>query len=376
MSPALLSPDLSTEPEYELEPPSPGPTPTFSETEPSQQSLKSKKKKKKKAKLAAMRSNPHCSPHSADDWLDMPSSSSPTKGNSSMDSGASSPGAGEVSDASMSRSPSGPVGSLSPMSSPTFSTGSGAGPTGSIDFNKTATFHTSFNVDDGQEVVEVIPTNTSPLAPLSPGMYDMDSPESHHDFGEVHTSAFSPDAMSRALGSSSDAVSPTYSDASKSPSRGDKKSVRVSFSLPDESAPSTPGGGDDEYGDDDFDDYDAEEDARPRVRFAARVVSETRYHDKYSRDEVALLFWGHDDACRFHVEYDRELRKAMMEGKEWNDWILTRTDEDIAREEAEAEAGAMETGYGDDDDDDMDIMDDIEEDLDLSADDGDNVYAF
>jgi hypothetical protein len=151
----------------------------------------------------------------------------------------------------------------------------------------------------------------------------------------------------------------------------------VSFSLPDESAPSTPGGGDDEYGDDDFDDYDAEEDVRPRVRFAARVVSETRYHDKYSRDEVTQLFWGHDDACRFHVEYDRELRKAMMEGKEWNDWILTRTDEDIAREEAEAEAGAgtMETGFGYDDDD-MDVMDDIEEDLDLSADDGNNVYDF
>lgn len=274
-----------------------------------------KKRAKARAKLAALRSRQE---DEESDSMEM-----------SMDSGVE--GMGSVA------SPGSLEGSLTPARSL-----GGGSSGGGIDFNKTSTFRISSSTD-GIESVEVIPTSLSnaDLPPLSP---NMSVAESSMDYADIQNSSFSPEAASRAVQHGAD---PPASAASASP-------------------------GDALYEEDDFEQEEPGDD-RPRVRFAQRIVSDTRYYDRYSRNELGDIFWSHEDANRFHIEYDRELRRALEEGLEWKDWINNRTDEDIAREEEIMADQLSMDDYGDDY---VDEVDDMEMGLNESFDDDDNQYAF
>ncbi|CAE7561268.1 unnamed protein product, partial [Symbiodinium microadriaticum] len=66
------------------------------------------------------------------------------------------------------------------------------------------------------------------------------------------------------------------------------------------------------------------------------VVSDTFYHRlKYAPDEVADLFYTHEEAMQFQYDYDREATKAEAEGREWTEWIMERTEEELAADELE-----------------------------------------
>jgi hypothetical protein len=73
-----------------------------------------------------------------------------------------------------------------------------------------------------------------------------------------------------------------------------------------------------------------------RVSFSESIVSDvflSRY--KYEPSEVAELFFTAEEGCKFQVDFDRELDRAAAASKSWLTWIMERTDEDAARDEAE-----------------------------------------
>lgn len=95
---------------------------------------------------------------------------------------------------------------------------------------------------------------------------------------------------------------------------------------------------------------------RRGIRFNDTLVSDvfyTRY--KYTREETKELFYEHEEALKFQYDYDRELKKADERNLPWKDWILERTDEDVARDEREEqfEIEALHAQMNDEYDDDF-----------------------
>jgi hypothetical protein len=73
--------------------------------------------------------------------------------------------------------------------------------------------------------------------------------------------------------------------------------------------------------------------------------------DKYNRSEVPYLFYSHEESLKFTEDFNRESEKAEMQGMTWDQWWELRTDEDVARDDAEEEAELDEMDYYNRDDD-------------------------
>ena len=72
-----------------------------------------------------------------------------------------------------------------------------------------------------------------------------------------------------------------------------------------------------------------------RVRFANSIVSDvflSRY--KYDNEQVAELFFTREEGLKFQLDFDREFERASAENKEWIDWIMERTEEQAAHDDA------------------------------------------
>jgi hypothetical protein len=106
-------------------------------------------------------------------------------------------------------------------------------------------------------------------------------------------------------------------------------------SVPAGSLEETSGG----YDAEDFDEYDANADIKnaKRVSFAPKMVSQIMYRDKYSKSESVDLFWTHNEAMKFHYDYEQEAQRAEEEGISWGEWMDKRSDADVAADDAREE---------------------------------------
>ena len=76
---------------------------------------------------------------------------------------------------------------------------------------------------------------------------------------------------------------------------------------------------------------------RRRVRFPAEIVSAVyQIREPFTREESKELFYSFIDGMRFSYEHEEETARALAAGVSWNDWMLHRTDEDVALEEEAA----------------------------------------
>ena len=75
------------------------------------------------------------------------------------------------------------------------------------------------------------------------------------------------------------------------------------------------------------------------MRFIDEVVSDVFFvREKYARHEVPDLFYTHDESLKFTSDYNRESVRAEALGMTWYDWWEARTDEDVARDDAQVRA--------------------------------------
>jgi hypothetical protein len=67
--------------------------------------------------------------------------------------------------------------------------------------------------------------------------------------------------------------------------------------------------------------------------------------DKYSCEEVRELFYTHEEALQFSVDYSREAHRADAAGMTWYDWWESREDAGLQQQqEQEQEAGTLDDG--------------------------------
>eukprot|EP00602_Paraphysomonas_sp_CaronLab_P006455 CAMPEP_0185032506 /NCGR_PEP_ID=MMETSP1103-20130426/20641_1 /TAXON_ID=36769 /ORGANISM="Paraphysomonas bandaiensis, Strain Caron Lab Isolate" /LENGTH=347 /DNA_ID=CAMNT_0027568435 /DNA_START=232 /DNA_END=1272 /DNA_ORIENTATION=+ len=90
---------------------------------------------------------------------------------------------------------------------------------------------------------------------------------------------------------------------------------------------------------------DVEKGAR-RVTFVEGIVSDTFFHrQKYAPHELSELFYTHEEAMQFQFDFDREAQRADSDGKEWTEWIMERSEEQL--EQDAIEDAAMQDDFRD-----------------------------
>jgi hypothetical protein len=60
------------------------------------------------------------------------------------------------------------------------------------------------------------------------------------------------------------------------------------------------------------------------VKFDNNLVSQVFTRDKCTREETVELFYTHEEANKFTVDYNRECYRAQIEGMSWYDWWQNR----------------------------------------------------
>jgi len=65
------------------------------------------------------------------------------------------------------------------------------------------------------------------------------------------------------------------------------------------------------------------------VKFNESPVSNTREYEKFSKEEAEGLFYSHEDALKFQMDFERETMKASRAGKSWIEWINTAPEDEL-----------------------------------------------
>ena len=98
----------------------------------------------------------------------------------------------------------------------------------------------------------------------------------------------------------------------------------------------------------DFEELEEEEPlAQSRsVRFKPQPVSDVYVtRDKYTSDEVKELFYTHDEALQFSMDYSKETHRAELAGQSWYDWWEARTE--AQWEQDDTENGRLSPAWSD-----------------------------
>ena len=197
------------------------------------------------------------------------------------------------------------------------------------------------------------------------GAFDdnMDNVDYGSDDGNVEGLAapLSPDSFTRKYGSDTPPGSPSKINASME----SRDNVAYGSDFEDDIA---------EDFDDDFEELDEGEDTQRRsVRFKPKPVSDVFItRDKYTADEVKELFYTHDEALQFSMDYSKETHRAEMAGRSWYDWWEARTEEQWEQDDAENE---KLSAWSDDDEELETGQYSFDEEIEEGDDDGSNDFA-
>ena len=119
------------------------------------------------------------------------------------------------------------------------------------------------------------------------------------------------------------------------------------------------------YSEDEFVDDLNRGDGKRHVNFPRELESDVFFtRPKYSRAEVEELFYTHDEARQFEIDYSRELKTAEFFNKTWYNWwhddddIEQREDELIYVKTLEDQEEEDERGV---DEEEIEVMEDLEE---------------
>jgi len=146
---------------------------------------------------------------------------------------------------------------------------------------------------------------------------------------KLSDAALSPDSFTRKYGKDTPPGSPGTSKANASVDSRDNVAYGSDF--------------EEDIAEDFEDDFEALEEGEDTgkqrsVRFKPKPVSDifiTR--DKYTADEVRELFYTHDEALQFSMDYSKEMHRAEMDGQSWYDWWESRSEAQWGRDDAENE---------------------------------------
>lgn len=72
-----------------------------------------------------------------------------------------------------------------------------------------------------------------------------------------------------------------------------------------------------------------------KVKFVEPIVTDVIFIDKVPKTDLSYVFFTNEESMKFEYEYSKELERAEVLGMSWMDWMNNRTDDDIARDEAE-----------------------------------------
>ena len=159
--------------------------------------------------------------------------------------------------------------------------------------------------------------------------------------------ALSPDSFALKYGANDESYSSPHSGAlNSSIESGDNVAYGSDFEEANDNDVS------EDFGDDFEDLEEGEDDGKRRVRFKPKPVSDifiTR--DKYTHKEVRDLFYTHDEALQFSVDYSKETHRAEVAGMTWYDWWEERTEvqwesDDIENEKLSAAWSDSNEGDG------------------------------